>query len=223
MTLTLSRLLLNPLSREVRRDMASVVDLHRTVMKAFPEADQEPRRAHGVLYRLDVDERKGLVVLLVQSHTPPDWTHLPPRYLVETGEMNPAVKAVDVSSALVPERELSFRLRANPTKRVTIDGKSQRVELRGDSARLAWLRRKGIEAGFALCCDDDGSGLVITEESKNHGYRPQGTDKARITLQPVLFQGRLRITDAERFKRCLRDGIGPAKAYGFGLLSIAPP
>jgi CRISPR system Cascade subunit CasE len=32
----------------------------------------------------------------------------------------------------------------------------------------------------------------------------------------------LEITDAERFRAALAAGIGPAKAYGFGLLSVAP-
>jgi len=32
----------------------------------------------------------------------------------------------------------------------------------------------------------------------------------------------LQVTDAEKFRESLKTGIGTGKAYGFGLLSIAP-
>lgn len=220
MTLSLSRLLLNPLSRDVRRDLGSVVALHRTVMSAFPEADCEPRRTHGVLFRLEVDERRGRIELLVQSGCPPNWGTLPSQYLVECDEQNPAVKSLDVFESLPAGRELTFRLRANATKRVTTDAGSKRVELRGDSVRLGWLRRKAEAGGFALCCDETGSGILIREEHKMGGSA--GKRQGSVTLQSVLFQGRLTILDADQFGRTLREGIGPAKAYGCGLLSLAP-
>lgn len=47
-----------------------------------------------------------------------------------------------------------------------------------------------------------------------------GTRKAAIRVQPVLFEGRLEVTDVERFRDAIRSGIGPAKAYGCGLLSL---
>ncbi|MEW5935922.1 MAG: type I-E CRISPR-associated protein Cas6/Cse3/CasE, partial [Bacillota bacterium] len=37
----------------------------------------------------------------------------------------------------------------------------------------------------------------------------------------VLYEGHLKITDLEVFKRTLATGLGHAKALGFGLLSIA--
>jgi len=38
----------------------------------------------------------------------------------------------------------------------------------------------------------------------------------------VQFNGRLQITDAARFITAVQTGIGPAKAFGCGLLSLAP-
>jgi hypothetical protein len=32
----------------------------------------------------------------------------------------------------------------------------------------------------------------------------------------------MRITDVARFRLAIEDGIGSAKSYGFGLLSVAP-
>jgi CRISPR system Cascade subunit CasE len=223
MTLVLSRLLLNPLSRHVRRDIGSVVQLHRTVMRAFPATAAEARRTYGVLFRLDLDERRGRVAVLVQSQCEPDWSSLPAGYLVESDDANPAVKSLEgLESHLSGGREFTFRLRANPTRRVSTEMTSQRVELRGDPARVAWLRRKGEAGGFLLCCDDSGIGILVQEESKTGGHHDRGKGSGRITVRPVLFQGRLRITDAGRFMQTLRAGVGPAKAYGCGLLSLAP-
>ena len=38
----------------------------------------------------------------------------------------------------------------------------------------------------------------------------------------VEFQGVLTVTDAELFRRTFTTGIGTAKAFGFGLLALAP-
>ena len=46
--------------------------------------------------------------------------------------------------------------------------------------------------------------------------------KADVPHFGVRFDGTLQVTDARALARAVRDGIGPAKAFGFGLLSLAP-
>ncbi|MFJ9380545.1 type I-E CRISPR-associated protein Cas6/Cse3/CasE [Streptomyces sp. NPDC101455] len=48
------------------------------------------------------------------------------------------------------------------------------------------------------------------------------TNGPRITISTATFQGRLRVTDAEALRAALLAGIGPAKGYGQGLLTLAP-
>ncbi|GAA4978931.1 type I-E CRISPR-associated protein Cas6/Cse3/CasE [Yinghuangia aomiensis] len=43
-----------------------------------------------------------------------------------------------------------------------------------------------------------------------------------VVLHTVTFEGALEITDAATFTTHLLEGIGPAKAYGCGLLTLAP-
>jgi CRISPR system Cascade subunit CasE len=38
----------------------------------------------------------------------------------------------------------------------------------------------------------------------------------------VRFEGHLRVVDVDRFAVTIANGIGRSKAFGFGLLSIAP-
>ncbi|MGJ6968822.1 type I-E CRISPR-associated protein Cas6/Cse3/CasE [Streptosporangium sp. G11] len=51
--------------------------------------------------------------------------------------------------------------------------------------------------------------------TKKRGDRP-------VILTTVTFEGRLRITEAAVFTERLLGGIGPAKSYGCGLLTLAP-
>jgi CRISPR system Cascade subunit CasE len=226
--LFLSKLILNQRSREARRDLADCHDLHRTIMSAFPQADGAAARDEfGVLFRVDTG-RDGKVVLLVQSRLEPDWSRLPEGYLLEAGG-NPACKPVSSNYAgLETGQRLLFRLLANPTKRVSAKNteedarwRGKRIELRSEEDRIAWLRRKGDAAGFRLLAahvNRDVPNVQTMPRPKTSGWR----EKSRLSFGSALFNGELEITDSERFRQALSDGVGPGKAYGFGLLSISP-
>ncbi|MFH1834217.1 MAG: type I-E CRISPR-associated protein Cas6/Cse3/CasE [bacterium] len=229
----LSRLLLDPRSKAVRRDMADCQELHRTVMAAFPQVatlQQLPRASFRVLYRLEWSLRSERVKLYVQSKTQPDWTHLPPGHLTaEDGLENPACKTIDESYRRLTEgMRLRFRLRANPTKKVDtktgpngLRRNGRRVELRRDEEQIDWLRRKAEHGGFRIldvAAAPEVPCVRLIREGLSHARKAGQT----LTFASVLFDGRLEVTDAPAFAEALEAGIGPGKAYGFGLLSLAP-
>jgi CRISPR system Cascade subunit CasE len=171
--------------------------------------------------------------LLVQSSAEPDWSRLPKDYLRDYFDEldNPAVKRVDEKyGALGKGIRLRFRLRANPTKRLPLlienrTGKERgkRVEIFGEENQLAWLARKAGEHGFRLLAANVNPSVVnarANPEGKVIGWRDRL--EAPMKFGSALFEGELEITDAEVFKRTLAEGIGSGKAYGFGLLSVAP-
>jgi len=80
--------------------------------------------------------------------------------------------------------------------------------------QVAWLRRKGEQGGFQVL------NVRVGGLSKD---RSRARGRAPLTLAGVNFEGHLRITDPERFVQAVSRGIGPGKAYGLGLLSLAPP
>jgi len=41
-------------------------------------------------------------------------------------------------------------------------------------------------------------------------------------IQPVVFDGVLTVDDADVFLALIRKGIGPAKSFGCGMMSLAP-
>jgi CRISPR system Cascade subunit CasE len=176
----------------------------------------------------------GPTQVLVQSREQPDWSALPEGYLLDgRGDLqNPACKSVDgFYAALDAGMLLRFRLRANPTRKIDTksspDGKrrnGKRVELRGEQNWLGWLARKGEQHGFALRESRVRPGVPdvqVIDQGKLQGRRSGDEGAARMTLAAVLFNGCLVVTDAERFRAALAEGIGSGKAYGFGLLSVA--
>ena len=44
----------------------------------------------------------------------------------------------------------------------------------------------------------------------------------RVTLARATYQGRLAVTDPDLLRAAMVNGMGPAKAYGCGLLTLAP-
>ena len=95
--LYLSRLILNPRSRDVRRDLGNCHELHRTILRALPQVEDNGAKARerfGVLHRLEIDQRQQKLTLLVQSFLKPAWSRLPSDYLLLTDEENPACKPV---------------------------------------------------------------------------------------------------------------------------------
>jgi CRISPR system Cascade subunit CasE len=201
----------------VQRDLANHYGLHRSLMSAFPVDLPEEER---VLYRVETDARPGVPTVLLQSHSAPDWANLRNRdgYLLPEPHWpprvraNPATKSFDL--ALTPGQGLSFRLRANPT----VKREGSRHGLYREEDQRAWLARKGQRNGFRVVR------ATVIPEGDLLAWKPRRNDKWRkLTFFAVRFEGLLEVTDPEALWAAVVTGIGPAKSFGFGLLSLAPP
>jgi CRISPR system Cascade subunit CasE len=213
----LSRLILNPRNRRVQREVADLYQMHRSIMRAFPDdLDDQTER---VLFRLEPLSHTGTPSLLVQSLTHPDWSWLAEPgargYLLPMDVPNPAIKSFDLS--LAPGQALAFRLRANPTvKRKFKDGQHKRVGIYREEEQIKWLERKAGWGGFRLV-----SVHTSRQETVGGRIRRDGATH-KLRLLSVQFDGLLQVTDPERLRQAVRQGIGSGKGLGFGLLSLAP-
>lgn len=231
--LYLSSLMVSGRSREARGDLGNCQALHRRVLHAFPDGADvtAARERFGVLYR--VEPVDGGARILVLSREKPDWSRLPEAYL--RGAVADPKRVDEAYARLAVNDELVFRLRANPTRRISNRNMSaeekwrgKRVDIRGEDAQIAWLRDKGKVAGFALLAvrsrtDATDSGEVPNVRTVQVGGSVTGgVRERRLTFASVTFEGRLRVTNPEAFRQALMQGIGSGKAFGFGLLSIAP-
>lgn len=225
----LSRLMLNPRSRQVQHELADPYEMHRTISQAFPtgsfKLDRRMSESASVLFRVDWRPVSGFPILLVQSMVQPDWAYLSDvrkAYLLEAqdlppGAENPAVKQLDLN--LRRGQVLAFRLRANPTvKKSRADKKQgQRVGLYKEDEQTEWLKRKLGSAGCLLIS------LQISNKNNQIGklFTEKDTDR-RMRFISVQFDGLLQVEAPELLLEAVKTGIGSAKGLGFGLLSLAP-
>lgn len=214
----LSCLMLNPRHKRAQRELAHPYELHRTVLSAFAPVLPEDER---VLYRVDMPRGERAPALLVQSQTEPDWSWADdlPNYLLCPAQY----KRIEIQP--YSGQVLAFRLRANPTvkKKSHEDGSEPRrngirLGLVREEDQRAWLERKGQQHGFGVLQ------VTIAPENIQTAYQPREEGpRRRLAHLAVRFDGLLRVTDAARFQEAVRNGIGSGKAFGFGLLSLAPP
>jgi CRISPR system Cascade subunit CasE len=226
----LSRLMLNPRNAQVRRELAHPYEMHRTLLNAFPQGRVRVNRgddeAAGMLFRVEEQPGNNLIVMLVQSKTAPNWAclggqkdargqlYLLPVSAAGDGRPNPAVTEFDLSQKIGPDQILTFRLRANPTKRRKDNGK--RVGLYDEQAQLEWLKRKADTGGFRLLRAQISRDGEVQDTIRRDGH------KHDVSLFSVQFDGVMQVLDPQLACKAVEVGIGSGKGLGFGLLSLAP-
>lgn len=183
----------------------------------------ERNSSAGFLFRVDYEPRG--TTILVQSAIKPDWKyafhnagHLLAAF-PETAEFQPQFKK---------GQSMQFRLAANPVRRLSKhssgkDGKpvetssiGKRVPVRPEKLR-DWLIGKAEGKGFSVnecsLCVQPGYLYFKKPGEKQQGGR----------LRYARYEGTLQVTDSDRFNETLCKGVGPGKAFGFGLLSVKKP
>jgi CRISPR system Cascade subunit CasE len=190
-------------------------DWHQRVWQAFGGRDGAPRE---FLTRVDqIDDVYRLLVVSQSLPSKPDWCPtdcfqtkpMPDAFFTHTGYRfsllaNPTKKIVDPSKAKV----------IRPDGRLERNKNSKRVPLIRREDLLAWLGRKAEAGGFAVQLD----AVRTIPRGREYFFKPG----ARGVHYATEFQGALQVTDAARFRETFARGIGSAKAFGFGLLVLAP-
>jgi CRISPR system Cascade subunit CasE len=224
----LSRLILNPRSRQVQHELADPYELHRTVSRAFPDglfkAERTEENATNVLFRVDLHPRTRIPTLLVQSRQHPSWNFLSAEkkdYLLGQYDLpldveNPSVREINLK--LREGQTLAFRLRANPTVKKDCEGKKQgrRVGLIHEEDQHKWIIRKLEVAGATLV-----SVNIINEQLMRGKLFIEKEQQKRMSFLSVQFDGILQVKDTGKLISNISSGFGSAKGLGFGLLSLA--
>ena len=202
----LTRLTLDPRSAQARRDLGSAYEMHRTLVRAFVEDDRS--RPSRFLWRLELGRNTwDCPTVLVQAETKGNWSVIEelPNYLQLPAES----KSILLDRLVQPDRRYRFRLLANPT----VSRKGKRHALAGEGDQIGWIERQGKRHGFQVLCS------VVAGKDR---CKSPGKDKPAIYIERVCFEGILKSTETVDLQRALVAGIGPAKAFGCGLLSLAP-
>lgn len=138
-------------------------------------------------------------------------------------------------------KRYAFQLRVNPVVTTKPDGRESKKRKRMDvytdailknkqlpasqqranreilqETGLKWLENRSQKNGFLV------NPLEIVINSYQHLTGRQDRKKNKISLGVIDFSGFLTVTDSVLFQNALLEGIGPAKAFGCGLLLLKP-
>ncbi|MFD8480497.1 type I-E CRISPR-associated protein Cas6/Cse3/CasE [Kitasatospora sp. NPDC059673] len=230
----LTRFRFNTARQGARRLLSSPQNMHAAVMSAFPEL-LPTAPGTRVLWRTD-HNATAEVQLYVVSPSRPDLTHL-----VEQAGW-PAAAATGTAGwqtyAYTPFLERldkgtcwNFRLTANPVHHArTKDGApTKRTAHVTARHQMQWLLQRQEAGGFRIAAKPEER--RHTEHGDEHQLAVHGQRNVtfskrgaggRVTLTAVTFDGRLEVTDPDALRRVLTGGLGKAKAYGCGLMTLAP-
>ena len=176
---------------------------HRALWSLFPDIERQPNESSPFLYRVErVDLAKGAEVL-VQSTLRP----------IERSKNAKVAATRMIEPRPQTHQPLRFLLTANVTKTIRdkdAPDRKIRVPLIREEEQIQWLGRKLNGA----------AGKISELKVQPHPpiYFRKGSRPGKIVK--VSFEGMLETSDPERLKGILESGIGPAKAFGCGLLLV---
>lgn len=236
----LTRFRVNTGRSEARRLLSSPHRMHGVVNMSFPEPPPRDGSGPRVLWRVDHDTPSETLLFIV-SPTRPDLTHLveqagwPAADGAGTGWTTFAYGAF--LTALAAGDTWAFRLTANPVHNIhNKDDKegepTRRAAHKTPHHQMRWLLERQQRAGFEvvqkpterrLLERGDEHELIVRDQRPLQFRRPPAkTGRDDVQFTRVTFDGRLRVTDPDGFRRTLTHGLGKAKAYGCGLMTLAP-
>lgn len=181
---------------------------HRAVMGLFPEVESTTIRADlGVLFRYEVIPGQA-PYFLVQSAVEP-----------EGGRLKDAIKVKLIEQETPASGSpVAFRLAANTVRR---EGKTARPipadphdSLTNENPATEWIRQK-----LAVALSDI-SFTQFNRQVLGVNRRGQGIDTRVVQVDTV--DGIAIVKDSVELEKILLNGVGRAKSYGCGLLSIRP-
>jgi len=178
--------------------------LHREIWKLFPDRPDDKR---DYLFRVENLDQKAPPQILLQSFIKP---------AAEQGKSMILSQSKKVTLHLRSGQLLRFMIRANPTKRIKEENKNRnqgrvRVPIIEEEEMSVWLRRQLKDAA------------VIHEmmiNGQNIMYFRKGSDTGKVVA--ITYSGILEVKNETKFLSIIEKGIGPAKSFGCGMLSVAP-
>lgn len=216
----LSRFTIDPERRGARSLLSSRHRLHAAIEATF---DRERDRTAGrTLWRID-----GLAtsapVLYVLAPSEPKRPYLVDGHdRVATGEVSTR-SYEPLLDRLETGQRWAFRLAANPVQNAHNDKNPAPRTKRYGHVTVAqqrdWLLCRAERAGFGVTKTSSGERDLIVHDRSTTRFERDGS---AVTLRIAAYDGVLEVTDPDALRRTLVQGIGHAKAYGCGLLTLAP-
>lgn len=237
----LTRFRINSSRPGARRLLSSPQALHAAVMSSFPGLLPSDVNRPRVLWRIDRHVRAETLLHIV-SPDAPELTHIVEQagWPHVTSSASPGWRTmpyVPFLSRLATGDTWSFRLTANPvhTVRRGPGEPTKRTAHVTPRHQLRWLLHRQRHCGFQVLNSKAAQPERIEEKYEVivHNRRDLSFGKAQprdgstpakaVKLVTATFDGQLTVTDPDALRHTLTRGLGKAKAYGCGLMTLSPP
>ncbi|MDT8915132.1 type I-E CRISPR-associated protein Cas6/Cse3/CasE [Amycolatopsis sp. PS_44_ISF1] len=217
----LTKMQINPRRRGAQKLLSSPQAMHAAVFAAFPDA--RPTDDGRVLWRVDT-HGSHRVLLFITSPDKPDLTHLVEQAGWPTIQTWQTAAYDGMLGSLRAGQRWQFRLTANPVRSGRCDGWSDTKPLGHVTVaqQQQWLLARAERLGFRIVpspADPAEPDLAVIDRN----VRRFGRGGTQVTISTATFEGHLEILDIPAMQRSLTFGIGRAKSYGCGLLTLARP
>lgn len=207
----LSRVEIDIYNRRKIKDLTHAGAYHNWVESSFPKEFKENIRTRK-LWRIDTLNDK--YYLMVLSEEKPNLKLLE-RYGVEsTGVTKSYDKLLD---SLKIGQKMRFRVSLNPIISISEKGRKRGVvkNIIGDKNQRNFLLNRSKKNGFSL---DENEFFAVRKKTE---VLRKSSNRKEIFLK-LDFEGILTITDVEKFKNIMINGLGKKKAFGCGLITVIP-
>jgi CRISPR system Cascade subunit CasE len=209
----LTKLTLDPTAYRPQRLLRDTQQLHAAISASFLGGE-----GGRILWRVE-PARGGDVLILVASPGGPNGAELSERITTpDRTETRPYQGLLD---RINKDGRYKFRATLNPVR--THNGHHTPIVDR--QAQLSWLVKKLASNGAAVLAhstdlDNDEPDVQIAS-TVHDKFRRRG-NSGSIELLKVTFEGSLRVSEPDALRRALCNGVGRAKGYGCGLITLAP-
>lgn len=211
----LSRVEIDINNRRKMKDLSHLGCYHAWVEDSFPEKNENRSRK---LWRIDDIYNK--YYLLVLSKNKPDIAKLEKYGLDSSAEVKTYDEFLD---SLKEGMKAKFRIKLN-TVRAYKDEKNPtkrgRIMPVPHEKLNEFIIDKATRNGFEVKPSEFEISMIDKEYFMHTD--DDETKKSRKDIVSATYEGILTITDLEKFKAALVNGIGKKKAYGCGFLTIIP-
>lgn len=187
-------------------------EYHRQLWRLFPGELREPRRnaeesRNGFLFRVEEHRPGRPAHLLVQSRRAPQAT--PSVHVIAAREVHPRPSL---------GQRLAFLLTANPIKTIADAERDAKPGKKSDRCRVPLIReddqREWLLRKLAAGAEVEAANVLPHPPL----YFRKGSRGGKLVT--VTFEGVLRVRESDALVTLLESGVGPAKAFGCGLLLV---
>lgn len=187
-------------------------EYHRQLWRLFPGELREPRRSaeesrSGFLFRVEEHRPGRPARLLVQSRRAPQGT--PGIHVIGAREVHPRPSL---------GQRLAFLLTANPIKTIADAERDAKPDKKSDKCRVPLIRendqREWLLRKLAVGAEVEAAAVLPHSPI----YFRKGSRGGKVVT--VTFEGVLRVGDPNALATLLENGVGPAKAFGCGLMLV---